>query len=258
MFLVLLLAGALSTLSCGTKDTGPSDAVMSPQGLENSEGLTALGMSESQEFETEMVEAEFKPFPPILRPGDLVLIEYAPRIVGRPMYAHLDLEGFDNVAVHVGGTICLHASPLREKVCRTTVGTLRSVSSEMKFARVSDVDPDLMEEIITKLWNILYDNEGYQDIRDFECVDPGEPFGLPVPGDSTWPYYRDRWYNSEYVWAAFYHNNIDLGNVGPWPPSPDPCVYVSPQDIADDDDVEILAGHIGSEPVDQGEGDIQQ
>jgi len=71
------------------------------------------------------------------------------------------------------------------------------------------------------------------------------------PDDPTDPY-SDEWMCAELIWAAYLHQGINT-DITPLPPPPEIGgdgihLYVEPQDMADDDDVEMYTGDAPPEP----------
>ncbi len=158
-----------------------------------------------------------------LRKGDLVFCKMreAPGTC-------LDVPGFDHVAIFVGNGLCIEAAciGLNHWVRPISLFLLRG-AADVTYGRVKNALPADRDSACafarTQLWR------EYQYVDDYPCVnhDPDDPEDE----------FSDRWYNSELVWACWYRQGFDIADVGP---EPYPCTYVSPQDIADDDDVEIL------------------
>ncbi|MDY7108134.1 MAG: YiiX/YebB-like N1pC/P60 family cysteine hydrolase [Planctomycetota bacterium] len=170
--------------------------------------------------------------PDHLQVGDLLFVEGKSWV---HWWTGFDVDGWDHVALYIGNDECIEATDYPGSSCvRVTPLALFAVWAEdMTFGRVTTATPEQREAAVEFAFTQL--GRPYQDAHicwwaNADPDDPDDPFS-------------DCWYCAELVWAAYLHQGINI-DADPTPPPPEEGgdgihLYVSPQEIADDDDVEL-------------------
>lgn len=165
--------------------------------------------------------------PPDLQIGDLLFVEGAWWVPGA--------SGWDHVAMYIGENRFIEAAdyPGTRVVTITPLAFYYLWADEIAYGTVTTASAEQRLAAVDFAWSQLY--SPYQD--PYECW-----WASPDPNDPDDPY-SGQWYCAELVWAAYYNQGIDIdAHPGPEPPEEGGDgvhLWVSPQDIADDDDVEV-------------------
>jgi uncharacterized protein YycO len=180
--------------------------------------------------------------PSYLEVGDLLFVEARPWV--RVVFG-VDVPGWDHVAMYVGGGLFIEAGdyPGTHVVTYAPLGFYCLWASEIAYGRVVTADESQRLGAVAFAECQLY--QPYQD--PYVCW-----WANANPNDPDDPY-SNEFYCSELVWAAYVHEGINI-DATPDPPSPEEGgdgvhLYVSPQDIADDDDVVMYLNGPPSTPT---------
>lgn len=180
--------------------------------------------------------------PSYLVPGDLLFIEAKPWV--QAVFG-VGLDGWDHIAMYIGDGTFVEASdyPGLSEVATLPFAFYRTWGAELVFGRVVTADENQRAGAV----DFALRRRGYPYQHCEDCW-----WANPNPGDPNDPH-SDAWYCSELVWAAYWHQGINI-DVTPEPPSPDEGgdgvhLFVSPQDIADDDDVDVYLNGPPSVPT---------
>lgn len=172
--------------------------------------------------------------PSFLQVGDLLFIE------SRHELGLQDLPGWDHIAMYTGADDIFIESvpyPLQDGVQYTSMFKFTSWVADVAFGYVHTASENQRIQALNfamsqlgRPWQDPYNESWYANA---DPDDPDDP-------------YSDEWMCSEFVWAAYLHQGINI-DVTPFPPPPEEGgdgihLYVSPQDIADDEDVLLYTG----------------
>ena len=170
--------------------------------------------------------------PSYLRVGDLMFIE------SKHELGLEDLPGWDHVVMYIGADFFVEACPYPgwKKVQTTQILAYQYWVKDIAFGYVKTASETQRLQAVGFAMSQL--GRPYQDA--YECW-----WANANPDDPDDPY-SDWWYCSELVWASYLNQGINI-DVAPFPLPPKEGgdgihLYVAPQDIADDDDVEIYTG----------------
>jgi len=175
--------------------------------------------------------------PPDLQVGDLLFVEgewWVP-----------DVSGWDHVAMYYGENRFIEAVdyPGAHVVTVTPLAFYYLWADEIAYGTVTTASPQQRLAAVGFARGRL--SRPYQD--PYECW-----WANADPDDPTDPH-SDDWYGAELIWAAYYNQGIDIdAHPGPEPPEQGGDgihLWVSPQDIADDDDVEVYPNGAPGAPV---------
>ena len=227
--IVPLLVVVLASLQCGHEGTQP----VSPQGEtpdvgvldhRNVDDFYSALVPEGQTLESVAGEAGDEDLIPLwVQKGDLIFCELKPWVVaGHPEW---DLPGFDHVAIYTTLGWCIEATDfaVTPQVRKIPVSTLR-LGAYLTFARVKNATSAQRNAAVDFARSQL--GRPYQGTC-YSCINHD-------PNDPTDPY-SDWWYCSELAWACWYNQGIDIADVGPVPYEK---IYIPPQRLYDDNDVE--------------------
>jgi hypothetical protein len=169
--------------------------------------------------------------PSYLQVGDLVFLD-SPAPPGR-----WNVRGYDHVAIYLGDQkfVCTTRNDIKHtiEVNISDYSFFISVQhyKNPMFARVVNVTDEQRQKATA--WAVSRSSDLYQTWDPRKCADPNFPIIT-----------ANQWYCSEIVWAAYYNQGIDIDQNGwardfPWffPI----FISVSPQDIANDNDVVHLS-----------------
>ena len=180
--------------------------------------------------------------PPYLEVGDLIFIEARPWV---DFVFHTEVPGWDHIAMYTGDGLFIEAGnyPGTRVVTYAPLAFYLLWAEEIAYGKVVTAEEGQRLGAVEFAVEQLY--LPYQDA--YECW-----WANPDPDDPDDPY-SDAWYCSELVWAAYWHQGINI-DATPEPPSPEEGgdgvhLYVSPQDIADDDDVALYTNSPPATPA---------
>jgi len=170
--------------------------------------------------------------PDYLDPGDLLFLEAKPWV---HWSTDVGIEGWDHIAMYVGDGIFIEAAnyPGARLVTYTPMSFYYLWADEIAYGRVATATEQQRLSALDFVEDQLY--LPYQDAHEWWWANPD-------PDDPDDPY-SDAWYCSELVWAGYMQVGINI-DATPGPMQIEAGgdgihTYVSPQDIAEDDDVEL-------------------
>lgn len=178
--------------------------------------------------------------PSCLRPGDLMFIE------SKHELGLEDIPGWDHIVMYTGTGYTFIESvpyPYCDGVQYTALSIFRRWAADVAFGYVATASESQRMGALNFAQSQL--GQPYQNAHEESWHANANP---DDPNDP----YSDEWMCSELIWASYLHQGINI-DVTPFPPPPEEGgdgihLYVAPQDIADDDDVEMYTGMAPPEP----------
>jgi len=188
--------------------------------------------------------------PAYLQPGDILFVEARPWV---DWWTGFDNDGWDHVAMYIGDDLFVEATDYPGSSCVriTPLWVFNLWAESVAFGTVTPATGAQRLAAVEFALSQLERPYQHADICWWANADPDDPED----------FFSDWWYCSELVWAAYLNQGINI-DADPAPPPPEEGgdgihLWVSPQELADDDDVDLYVdGPPGAPVVPDGPTDV--